>query len=221
MAEPTKTLYHGELRKLGPVAVTVSSEPTESTKQRGTYYVELQCEGRQRYYHPENDQCLEFWRGRRGQTLTVLAVGAREEATFETEGATEAPPPRQTPASTSAAKPPAGQRAQAPPTETLNRPRTAQMAQRERQESAPAHGADDPLAQAKHHVARNLTLARIALKATLALAKDYGEIAGAPMSLEMEVAVFTCLLYGANASVPVARLPLDIDVKTLKERAKA
>jgi hypothetical protein len=213
MAEPTKTLYHGELRKLGPVAVTVTSEPTESTKQKGTYYVELQVEGRQRYYHPENDACLEFWRGRRGQSLTVMAIGAREEAAFETEGdPVAAQPPRQTPASTSAAKPtptPSGQRAAAPPRETVRQPA-----------AAPAHGADDPLAAAKHHVARNLTLARIALKATAALAKDYAELNGAPISPQMEVAAFTCLLFGANASVPVARLPLDIDIKTLKERVK-
>jgi len=81
-AKQTKTLYHGELRQLGPVQVTVKKEWTESTKKKGTYYTTLVVNGVERYYNPENQQCLEFWAGKAGQTITVVAAGSREEATL-------------------------------------------------------------------------------------------------------------------------------------------
>lgn len=77
-----KTMYHGELRQLGPVQVTVKTPWTESTKKKGTYYTTLIVNGAERYYNPENQACLEFWAGKQGQTITIVADGSREEATI-------------------------------------------------------------------------------------------------------------------------------------------
>lgn len=200
---PVKTLYHGEFRKMGVVSVTVKSEPTASVKQKGKFYVELEVAGEQRYYHPENDACLEFWRGRRGQVLQVLAVGQREEAIFETEGEpTQAPPP------------PSQRAAPAP------RPEPAKPAPTQRAKSAPEPRAA-ALACAKRHVAHNLVLARIATKAYASLRAGYVEVVKSEPSDVMEAAMWSSLLYGVNAAVPVGDLPLDIDQATLKEKEVA
>lgn len=98
---PKKTLYHGEFRELsaaGPVRVSVKTGPMPSTKKKGEFYVELEIDGHQRYLHPENDACLQFWEGRKGTEVFVMAEGTRDEARYIEVGqpgsATPAPQPR-------------------------------------------------------------------------------------------------------------------------------
>lgn len=97
--QPKKTLYHGELRtnsEQGPINVKVLKGIQQSTKQKGKSYVDLEVDGQHRYYTPENDACLEFWRGvPEGTEMQILAHGGREEATLEMVGVPRsAPAPR-------------------------------------------------------------------------------------------------------------------------------
>jgi hypothetical protein len=113
MAEK-KGIYHSELRKAGPVRVTVEAEAQESTKKKGSYYVTLKINGQTRYYNPENQACMDFFDGTKGQTFTIIADGGgkgqEDTATIEYVGEqiseakpkTNAPPNR-APAPSSAA----------------------------------------------------------------------------------------------------------------------
>lgn len=98
MAEEKKGIYHSELRKAGPVRVTVEHEAQESTKKKGSWYITLKINGRTRYYNPENQACLDFFNGTKGKTFTIIADGGgkgeEESATIEYvgEGVSEAQP---------------------------------------------------------------------------------------------------------------------------------
>ena len=87
-----KGIYHSELRKAGPVRVTVEHEAQESTKKKGSYYVTLKIDGQTRYYSPENQACMDFFNGTKGQTFTIIADGGgkgnEDSATIEYVGET-------------------------------------------------------------------------------------------------------------------------------------
>lgn len=83
MGNETKTLYHSELVKAGDVEVTVESDLEESKYKRGSYYVVLYFENRKRTYNPENRRCEQFFDGRKGETLTIRAVGRDDDADIE------------------------------------------------------------------------------------------------------------------------------------------
>ena len=117
MAEEKKGIYHSELRKAGPVRVTVEHEAQESTKKKGSWYVTLKIDGRTRYYSPENQACLDFFNGTKGKTFTLVADGGgkgqEDTATIEYvgEGVSEAQP---RPTAKPAARPPAARGPAAP-----------------------------------------------------------------------------------------------------------
>lgn len=106
MAEKKKGIYHSELRKAGPVRVTVEAEAQESTKKKGSYYITLKIDGQTRYYNPENQTCMDFFDGTKGQTFTIIADGGGKgnedtatieyvgEQVSETKPKTNAPPNR-------------------------------------------------------------------------------------------------------------------------------
>ena len=81
-----KLLYHGELRAMGPVKVTVASEPVQSPKQAHKFTIALRIGDDLRHYSPENQACCDFWVGKNGQTFTVIAEGQRAEATITDVG---------------------------------------------------------------------------------------------------------------------------------------
>lgn len=89
---PTKTLYHGELRKLSPVRVTVKSDVLESKYAGKPPYVVLAINGDERNYTTENQGCAAFFDGRKGETFTLIAEGQREEATITYVGESAAVP---------------------------------------------------------------------------------------------------------------------------------
>lgn len=85
-----KALWHSELVKISPVDVTVVSDILHSKhstpKDPKPDYVTLQIDGGERYYNIENDDCASFFKGRKGQTLTLIAEGSREDARIVLKG---------------------------------------------------------------------------------------------------------------------------------------
>lgn len=199
----TKVLYHGEFRELGTTEVDVLSGPIASTKKDGEFYVRLRVGGRERYYHPENEWCKDFWQGWKGHRLLLSASGAREDAKIEALedlGTCEDAAPQ--------AKAPAGQ-STAPPKASPAKPNGNPPSQVQDE-------CNDALAILVNHVAHASVMARVALRATASLANEWKAHEKAAMPNELMVAVYTSLLFGSNASVPVARLPKKIDFATLK-----
>ncbi len=217
MAEEKKTLYHGEFRSLGPVAVKVLSEPQPSVKQKGKFFVKLEIGGRMRYLHPENEACLEFWRGKNGQEFTVVAEGEREQATLTyvgKSGSTVKKPVAKPAASSAAASSPEPAPKPPPAPPRASRPATAPRQQ------AAATDAESPLQHCKRYVARNASLAKVALKAAYAIKDEVETVTPQVMSNELFVAVFTSLLFGANGAGCTVGIPMDLDYTTLEKRVK-
>ena len=201
---PKKTLYHGELRAMGEVDVVVKSDILPSKKKKGEHYVILTIAGSDRYLHPENEACLEFWRGLKGRTVRVRADGQRDEATIDMVDGGKEPDPSMADDGREP-EPPLQRQQQAP-------------AQRER---AQQHQGDpDPVGEAKRFVARNLSVTKIALKAHATLLIDYEQEHGVPLAPEMHGPVLASLLYGASSAGIVQHLPCDLDYHTLTRRSK-
>lgn len=201
MADKKKTLYHGEFREMGPVKVLVKTEPLESKFKKGTYFVELSIDGETRNLNPENDACLEFFRGRKGQTITVVAEGSREEATIvlvgEAVGARKtAQPARKAPEDKPQEKQASAPRGQAP---------------------APDQSSDAlvALANARRFVGKNRTLVLIGLKAAMSVAKIYDEVYKERMPDALLVATFSAMLFGSSGAGIQLHLPNKIDYNTL------
>lgn len=109
-----KTLYHGALRKLGAVKVTVKSDVLESKYPGKPPYVTLEIGGEDFNYNTENDNCAAFFEGTKGRTFTIVADGGGKDKgdtatiTYVGEGVNEGGTSPQTP-------PKAPQRAAAAP----------------------------------------------------------------------------------------------------------
>lgn len=222
---PVKTLYHGEFRQLGDVEVVVKSGILESKKKKGEYYVILTLGGVDRYLHPENLDCRDFWFPLRGKTVTVRAEGQREEARFVllSGGDEQAVDQPSGPSVDSGApeQPREGQHS-GPPAKTRHRPSQAAQPPPQRQNDVrqPPPTPDDPLAAAKAHVARNLTMTKIALKAFMKLNEEFASEAGAEIPDALAGPILGALLFGASSAGVVQHLPLDIDLHTLSRRVK-
>jgi len=189
--EPKKTLYHGEFREMGPVEVHVKTDVMDSKKKKGEQYCVVVINGFERYIHFENHQCTEFWRNRKDQILTVVAEGHKEEAKF-TEVGTR------------------GSRIKAP------------EQSQERRETKPAAKeklvvpSESSLPEAKRYVAKNLVLAKIALKAAMKAKAEFEEFHQDQMPNELLVSVYTSLLFGASAAGVALNLPKTISYSTLE-----
>jgi hypothetical protein len=214
----TKTIYHGALRDLGPVTVTVLSEPKASTKQKGKFYVELQLEGKTRYYNPENQQCQDFFKGRKGQTIAIVAEGTREEATISAVGqpASTLPPkqpapPPQPPSRPRATRPAVGSPEEQFPEQHQPPPSTELRTQRTPEQQAAEEQKD--LKQAKRFLAKNATLARLALKKLLDLKREYEQATKELMPDAVAASVYGTLLHGAaKQEIPGPNMPLDLHI---------
>lgn len=84
MADLKKTLYHNELVKMGEVDAFVDSDPIESTYKRGTYFVALKIDNRDRTYTPALRECAEAFRGFKNKNVKIRATGS------DYDGATDA-----------------------------------------------------------------------------------------------------------------------------------
>jgi len=138
MSENKKGMYHSELVRMGPVAVTVKSDVLRSKFKDKPDYVILEIDGAERIYNTENDECADFFRDQKGRTFTLVAEGREADAilTYVGEGVAEEAEPRK-PAKSAATKPPP--KSNRPPREA---PRGAQRPQ-ERSE-APEQGKSTP-----------------------------------------------------------------------------
>lgn len=196
----TKTLYHSQLAGMGASPVKVLSGPIESKQpgKKGTFYVKLQIQGRERYLHPENPACLEFFKGRAGQEITILATGDHEAGKIEEVGA---PPPRPAPAPNHAPAPASGP-IQPPPTRVPN-------------DFMRSHAPATPeqaMSRAKHFMGQNATLAKIALRLTCDLNWQFQDEFGAPMPDHLLASVYQSLLFGAERAGVNNGLPAKCDI---------
>ncbi len=199
MAAQTKTLYHGELREAGPTRVTVKSDILESKKKKDTYYVTLIVNGVERYYHPENDACLQFWDGQKGKTFTVIAEGTHEEATITYVGE------------------PAGAAAPAQqPTQQNNRAAKSTTPATRQTAAHPSHEESDrALTGAKLFVARRASLMKITLKATHALAAEWQKVHNEGMPLELFQSVNASFFIDASRAFMADKLPVNVNYSDL------
>lgn len=201
-----KTLFHSELVKLGPVAVTVESDVMKSKFSKpGAVkpdYVVLIIDGEERTYNTENAECAAFFDGQKGRTFTLVAEGSRENATLTYVGeAMPAPAPE-------AAKPPvkAPSRPGKPAT-----PPAAPATQRPAAAAAP-----DGLKAGKLFIARNESLAKVALQRLRVLNAAFNEAEGVPMPQELLAAVYNTLVFGATAAGIPLHMPANLDFATLQ-----
>ena len=87
-----KTMYHSDMAKLGPVQVTVDSEPQvgrvggdPSAKPYEFVLLTLAVRGKpkEQVAHTfENPACRDFFVGKAGKTFTLVAQGVKAEASF-------------------------------------------------------------------------------------------------------------------------------------------
>lgn len=80
MPKEKKGIYHSELVQLGQTTVDVMSDVLDSKFKKGTHYIKLLIEGTERDYFIENDVCAAELTDRKGQRLTIEAIGTREAA---------------------------------------------------------------------------------------------------------------------------------------------
>jgi hypothetical protein len=204
-----KTVYMGELCKMGPFKVKVLSEPQKSKFKKGdgpdSFYIELEVGGRTRHYQPENEKCMEFFRGQMGNEFTLVAEGSREEARFVYAGQQGTPAAANRPRPHQQTQPPAPRPANQPPPEQ-QRTAPAPVVR-------PAQGQDpDPMVAAKKFIGRNATLARMALFKLGRLQSQYEEEYGEPMDFALRVAVYNTLVFGATGSGIMNNLPVDFQM---------
>lgn len=87
-AAQKKGMYHSELAGMGDnVVVDVLGDVTESKYKKGAYWVSIGVDGRERQLHLENENCEAEMRDRKGQRLTLTALGSREDATIDVSDA--------------------------------------------------------------------------------------------------------------------------------------
>lgn len=85
-----KTLYHGAAVTASPMHCTIESEPLESKFKKGSYYVNLKVDGKDRQYVVENDRCKAALTGHKGQKAMLEFSGSRDDASIKVLGAGQA-----------------------------------------------------------------------------------------------------------------------------------
>lgn len=143
-----KTMYHSELKAMGPVTVTIKKDPQKSKFAGKPDFVVLEIAGEERLYNAENVDCAEFFRGNAGRTFAILAEGTKDDATigYVGEAATEPEPEEQPPARSTAkapARPPV--RGKGPPPSAAGPPA---------RQNAPAQAPARPAAAAPQQAAK-------------------------------------------------------------------
>jgi hypothetical protein len=82
----SKTIYHSQLVKQSPVQVTFTSDVLDSKfKKQGTpsKFVCFKIGNDEFSHSVENDACVQALTGLKGQTVTLVATGSREDARIE------------------------------------------------------------------------------------------------------------------------------------------
>jgi hypothetical protein len=188
---------------MGPVTVTVKRERQKSKfskpNQPKPDYVVLVINQDEFGYNVENEKCAEFFRGRAGSTMTIIAEGRAEEATITHVGAPasqmQQPPPAQQPP------------AQRPP------PASAQP-----HHPAASEQDGDMVKNAKHFIARNRVLTVMALEAMWHTKREFETAKQFELPDTMLPVIFNSMLFGASANgITAANVGLPLDLKFKSE----
>ena len=225
-----KNLFHSGLAKMGPVMVTVKTEPTPSKFPGKPAYCYLQINGEEFGYSFDSPACQQFFTGQKGRSFMIQAEGRDADAKIIYLGepgsqklaapvtpppAAQPPPVNQPPAQH--APPPPPQQRQAAPSATP--PPAAGN-------PPPPPGAtmtnEEALKQTKVFIARRASLLKVAIVAVHSLDLEFQKLAGRKMS-DDEFFWNTRLLYMSAESQGLAirggfadRMPTNIDLETLQ-----
>lgn len=185
-----KGIYHSTLVKESPVTITIKTGPIKSKFSKPDApkpdFCGLVINGEEFSYTIENAGIAAFITQHKGQTLTVVAEGSRDEATLTAVGAPasqmQQPAPRQAPQ----------QNAQRQP----NRPPQPEHAPEPEQEQ-PARNEMDAL---RHFMARNRVMAVLALEAAWLTKLEFEAAKQFEMGEAVFVAVYNSMLFGSNSA---------------------
>ena len=75
-----KNLFHSGLAKMGPVMVTVKTEPTASKFPGKPAYCYLQINGEEFGYSFDSAACEQFFTGQKGRSFMIQAEGRDADA---------------------------------------------------------------------------------------------------------------------------------------------
>ena len=190
-----KNLYHKSFKEMGPVTITVKSERTKSKFSKPGApkddYVMLVIGGVDYSYNTENENCANFFTGKVGQTIAVVADGSRADATIQYVGE---------PASNLQKS----QQQQAPPQQTQQQQKPP-ATNTQTKGKAPER---DWLKETKHCIGQNAVLAMIALEAHAYVSQNFHEAFGAPLPDALQGPLLHTLLYGTSQKGYPQGLPL-------------
>ena len=211
----SKTLYHSQLRDMGPVTVTVKTGPTKSKFDKPSapkpMYCTLTINGEDFYYTLDSEQVTQFVTQHKGQTLAVVAEGGKEDSVLTAVGApaSQLERPAANPAQAGTHRDPTpAQRTQSPASHDTSRPASEQ--------------AGDTLTNAKHFVARNRVLAVIGLEAAWHTKREFEQAKQFEMPDAVFAALLNCMLFGASASgITATNQGIPLDLKFKVEAAKS
>lgn len=197
---------------MGPVRVTVKSDIKESTYRGKPNYVILTIDGHDRYYDMENAECENFWTGHMGQTFTVEAEGSRETAGFL---ALDDQPEESGPVTGDRGQRQTQQPSATPP---VARPTSSRELVDQPRNRPPANPATDPskaLGSVKVALAKQMSLVKLCLSATVKLADDWKAKYGSDMTGDLFQSINAMFYIELNRKHPMDGMPVNLDFKTL------
>ena len=224
-----KNLFHSGLVKMGPVMVTVKTEPTASKFPGKPAYCYLQINGEEFGYSFDSPACEQFFTGQKGRSFMIEASGRDADAKIVYLGepgsqklaAPVTPPPAVPPPAQNAPPPPAAPPRQSPPVHPATQ--AHQTAASIPPPPPAAHMTnEEALKQTKVFIARRASLLKVAIVAVHSLDMEFQKLAGRKMS-DDEFFWNTRLLYMSAESQGISiragfadRMPTNIDLETLQ-----
>ena len=191
-----KSLYHSALTKMGPVTVTITTGPMKSKFSKPEApkpdFCGMTINGEQFSYTIENPTIAAFITQHKGQTLSIVAEGSRDQATITAVGAPASQ--MQQPAQRQAAPVQPQQHYQPQP---QSQP-PVDDGDLGPAETAPA--ARDQMNDLRHFMARNRVMAVMALEAAWLTKREFETAKQYEMPDELLVAVYNSMLFGSNAA---------------------
>lgn len=177
-----KTLYHTELRNMGPVTATVTSDVLDSKFQKKgeppKRYVVMNVGGVERNYHVENEHCAFALDGLKGRTVLIEATGMRDDARIVVDGQ-NAPddevPGAESPAAAPAARQSAPATRQTAPAPAAHAPAPAASTAAAQPKSA------DPVADARRYLNQHANALGLAADAALYAVEQFATRHGVPV----------------------------------------
>ncbi len=198
------SLFHSKLREMGEVDATITSASPVKSKFAGKPdWIGMKIDGVEYSYNIENDACGEALTGLKGQTVTIVADGSRDEATVEVLGEAAAPAPRNTRAATT------------PPRTAPARQPAGAPAKRQTPEEREA-AQQKALLAAKLYAAKCSVLLQTALLATMNTFKQVPEMHGA--TTEDIRATANTLFIELKGITDINQLPTSYEAKPPRAR---